>query len=83
VSFRRVATFCAIAIIYLALPNIYPRFMSPNDLLHSLQFHQQTITNNQIRPKYPNNNPTKTNRNRHLNIHAQTSLRQTTRIASR
>jgi len=31
VSFRRVATFCAIAIIYLALPNIYPRFMSPNE----------------------------------------------------
>jgi hypothetical protein len=28
---HRRATFCAIAIIYLALPNIYPRFMSPNE----------------------------------------------------
>ena len=30
-AFQRRATFCAIAIVSLALPNIYPRFMSPNE----------------------------------------------------
>lgn len=30
-NFRRWAIFAAIAIIYLALPNVYPRFLSPNE----------------------------------------------------
>jgi len=30
-SFHRRATWCAITIIYLALPNVYPHFMSPNE----------------------------------------------------
>ncbi len=52
------------------------RFVLPNDLLHSLQFHQQTITNNQIRSKYPNNNSTKANWDRNLGLYGQTSLSQ-------
>ncbi len=52
------------------------RFVLPNDLFRSLQFNQQTIIDNQIRPKYPDNNSAKTDRHKHLGIHAQTRLRQ-------
>jgi hypothetical protein len=50
--------------------------MLPDNLIDSLQFNQQTIIDDQIRAKYPDSNPTKANRDRHLSPHRQASLRQ-------
>ena len=52
------------------------RRMLSNHLLNGLQFNQQAVIDNQIRPKYPNHHPAKANWNGDLGLHSQARLRQ-------